>query len=151
MRRRTAQNRGGVNITVGNNVGNVAALASLYGAMWAILIVLGTGRRRPWWARALARGWERVRDRYRGEPPPPPPPILFALELRRLSADVQRVTATEEFSKAERVAVSQLAYDIALRDYCRSVDLPVPAGHGSLSRKQRFELETALITSGHDW
>ena len=81
----------------------------------------------------------------------PVPPVLLALELARLAEHVRVVDADNQPWKAERLAASTLAYDLALRDYCRSVDLPVPEGRGSLSRTQRFEMESALITHGHDW
>lgn len=83
--------------------------------------------------------------------PEPLPPVLFGLELARLAEHVRQVEGDNQPWKAERLAASTLAYDLALRDYCRSVDLPVPEGHGSLSRRQRFEMESALITTGHDW
>lgn len=79
------------------------------------------------------------------------PPVLLALELARLAEHVREVEAGNQPRKAERLAASTLAYDLALRDYCRSVDLPVPEGRGSLSRSARFEMEAALIGRGHDW
>ena len=81
----------------------------------------------------------------------PLPPVLLGLELSRLAEHVRQVEADNQPWKAERLAASTLAYDLALRDYCRSVDLPVPTGRGSLSRSQRFELEVELLTHGHDW
>lgn len=79
------------------------------------------------------------------------PPVLLGLELARLAEHVRRVEQDDQPCKAERLAAGTLAYDLVLRDYCRSVDLPVPAGHGMLSRSQRFEMEAALISHGHDW
>ena len=81
----------------------------------------------------------------------PLPPVLRGLELARLAEQVRQVEEGNQPWKAERLAASTLAYDLALRDYCRSVDLPVPTGRGSLSRSQRFELEVELLTHGHDW
>ena len=89
-----------------------------------------------------------LRERPKKEPLPP---VLLALELARLAEHVREVEAGNQPWKAERLAASTLAYDLALRDYCRSVDLPVPEGRGSLSRSERFEMESALITHGHDW
>ena len=88
------------------------------------------------------------RERRRQEPLPP---VLLALELARMAEHVRQVEEGDQPWKAERLAASTLAYDLVLRDYCRSVDLPVPEGRGSLSRSQRFEMESALITTGHDW
>ena len=89
-----------------------------------------------------------VRERPTKEPLPP---VLLALELARLAEHVREVEAGNQPWKAERLAASTLAYDLALRDYCRSVDLPVPEGRGSLSRSERFEMESALLAHGHDW
>lgn len=89
-----------------------------------------------------------LRERPKKEPLPP---VLLALELARLAEHVREVEDGNQPWKAERLAASTLAYDLALRDYCRSVDLPVPEGRGSLSRSERFEMESALITHGHDW
>lgn len=79
------------------------------------------------------------------------PPVLLGLELARMAEHVRQVEEGDQPWKAERLAASTLAYDLVLRDYCRSVDLPVPEGHGMLSRRERFEMESALITHGHDW
>ncbi|MFC7485392.1 hypothetical protein ACOCJ7_02610 [Knoellia sp. CPCC 206453] len=84
-------------------------------------------------------------------PAEPLPPVLLGLELARMAEHVRLVEEGDQPWKAERLAAITLAYDLVLRDYCRSVDLPVPEGRGSLSRSQRFELESALITHGHDW
>lgn len=79
------------------------------------------------------------------------PPVLLGLELARIAGLVRQVEEGCQPWKAERLAAITLAYDLALRDYCRSVELPVPDGHGTLTRRQRFEMESALITHGHDW
>ncbi|MFC7490458.1 MULTISPECIES: hypothetical protein [unclassified Knoellia] len=84
-------------------------------------------------------------------PAEPLPPVLLGLELARMAKHVRLVEESDQPWKAERLAATTLAYDLVLRDYCRSVDLPVPEGRGSLSRSQRFEMESALITHGHDW
>ena len=84
-------------------------------------------------------------------PPEPIDPVLLGLELARLAEHLRQVEEGNQPNQAERLAASTLAYDLALRDYCRSVDVPVPEGHGTLSRNQRFELESALLASGHDW
>jgi hypothetical protein len=83
-------------------------------------------------------------------PPEPLAPVLLGLELARLAEHLREVEEGNQPNKAERLAASTLAYDLALRDYCRSVDLPVPDGR-ALSRGQRFELESALLVHGHDW
>lgn len=84
-------------------------------------------------------------------PEEPLPPVLLGLELARMAEHLRVVEEGDQPWKAERLAASTLAYDLVLRDYCRSVNLPVPEGRGSLSRSQRFEMESALLTHGHDW
>ena len=84
-------------------------------------------------------------------PAEPLAPVLLGLELARLAEHLREVDEGNQPNKAERLAASTLAYDLALRDYCRTVDLPVPEGHGSLSRSERFELESNLLAHGHDW
>lgn len=132
-----------------STVVEAVTLTGLYATLWIMFRWVCTARA-PWVVRALGSRWSRLRERRRPQPARTPP-ILYALELRRLGEGLQRESGADTFSKAERIAASQLAYDHALRDYCRSVDLPVPEGYGSLSRNQRFELEFALLTSGHDW
>jgi len=92
-----------------------------------------------------------ARERRPEEPGELLAPVLLGLELARLADHLRRVEEGNQPNQAERLAASTLAYDLALRDYCRSVDLPVPEGYGTLSRSQRFELESALFASGHDW
>jgi hypothetical protein len=77
--------------------------------------------------------------------------VLLALELSRLAAHVRYVDSADEPNKAERLMAARLAYDHTLRDYCRAVDIPVPAAIRGLSREQRFDMESALIGAGHEW
>jgi hypothetical protein len=77
--------------------------------------------------------------------------VLLALELSRLAAHVRFVDGADEPNKAERLMAARLAYDHALRDYCRAVDIPVPPAIRGLSREQRFDMEEALIGAGHEW
>ena len=83
--------------------------------------------------------------------PEPIPPVLLALELDRLARHVRFVDESDMPNKAERLMAARLAYDHALRDYCRAVDIPVPAAIRGLSREQRFDMESALIGAGHEW
>ncbi|HEY3534164.1 MAG TPA: hypothetical protein VGK60_01250 [Pedococcus sp.] len=81
----------------------------------------------------------------------PIPPVLLALELDRLARHVRFVDQSDMPNKAERLSAARLAYDHALRDYCRAVDIPVPQAIRGLSRQQRFDMESALIGAGHEW
>jgi hypothetical protein len=83
--------------------------------------------------------------------PEPIPPVLLALELDRLARHVRYVDQSDLPNKAERLMAARLAYDHALRDYCRAVDIPVPPAIRGLSREQRFHMESALIGAGHEW
>ena len=83
--------------------------------------------------------------------PEPIPPVLLALELDRLARHVRYVDQSDMPNKAERLMAARLAYDHALRDYCRAVDIPVPLAIRGLSREQRFDMESALISAGHEW
>ena len=130
-------------------LGNVAGLALVIavgvgGARW-----LNTGQPprvvRPVVGRAQA--WLDARR----PPVEPLPPILLALELSRLAAHVRHVEESDLPNKAERLMAARLAYDHALRDYCRAVDIPVPTALRGLSREQRFDMESALIGAGHEW
>ena len=95
----------------------------------------------------LAARWPR-RRRSRATPLPP---ILLGMELRRLGGEIRRVEESNLPAKASRLAACATAYDHVLIEYCRSVDLPVPAERGPLTPSQRFEAESALICTGHDW
>jgi hypothetical protein len=83
--------------------------------------------------------------------PQPVPPVLLALDLSRLADHVRRVEESDLPSKAERLMAARLAYDHALRDYCRALDIPVPTAIRGLSHEQRFDMESRLIGAGHDW
>lgn len=102
------------------------------------------------YAAAVAHACEEDAQRQR-RPEEPLPPVLLGLELARMAEHLRQVEEGNQPWKAERLAAITLAYDLVLRDYCRSVDLPVPEGRGSLSRSQRFDMESALLTHGHDW
>lgn len=130
-------------------VGNVAGLALVVAAIVGGVRWLTTGQPprllRPAVDRAGA--WLDARR----PPATPIPPILLALELSRLAAHVRYVEESDLPNKAERLMAARLAYDHALRDYCRAVDIPVPMAIRGLSREQRFDMESALIGTGHEW
>jgi len=81
----------------------------------------------------------------------PLPPVLLALELRRLTVEIRKVEEGNQPAKAARLAASTSAYDYVLLEYCRSLDVPVPAERAPLTANQRFTAEEALIGAGHDW
>lgn len=130
-------------------LGNLAGIAVLAGSTFLAARWLNTGR--PPARLSTAIEWVTARVRRRRPAPEPLPPVLLGLELRRMIEAYRRVDEGDQPSKAERLAVCRLAYDQVLRDYCRSVDIEVPPGHGALSPEQRFALETALISAGYDW
>jgi hypothetical protein len=130
-------------------LGNVAGLA--------LVIAAGVSGLR-WWntgepPRVLRPAVDRAQAWLDGRRPAPEPipPVLLALELSRLAAQVRYVEESDLPRKAERLMAARLAYDHALRDYCRAVDIPVPTAIRGLSREQRFDMESALIGAGHEW
>jgi hypothetical protein len=130
-------------------LGNVAGLALVVaglvgGARW-----LGSGQP-PRYLRPVVSRAEAWLDARRPVPEPIPP-VLLSLELSRLARHVRTVEEADLPRKAERLMAARLAYDHALRDYCRAVDIPVPTAIRGLSREQRFDMESALIGAGHEW
>jgi hypothetical protein len=130
-------------------LGNVAGLALVIAAIVGGTRWLTSGQ--P--PRLLRPAVDRVVARLDARRPPrePIPPILLALELSRLAQHVRFVDESDLPRKAERLMAARLAYDHALRDYCRAVDIPVPKAIRGLSREQRFDMESALIGTGHEW
>jgi len=130
-------------------LGNLAGLALVITAAISGCRWLNTGQP-PRLLRPGVRRAQRWLDERR-PPPEPLPPVLLALELSRLAAHVRFVDNADEPNKAERLMAARLAYDHALRDYCRAVDIPVPPAIRGLSQEQRFDMESALIGAGHEW
>ena len=130
-------------------LGNVAGLALFIATLVSACRWLNTGRP-PRLLRPVVRRAQSWLDERRPVPEPLPP-VLLALELSRLAAHVRRVDSADEPNKPERLMAARLAYDHALRDYCRAVDIPVPPAIRGLSREQRFDMESALIGAGHEW
>ncbi|MGA8979489.1 MAG: hypothetical protein WB473_10300 [Pedococcus sp.] len=130
-------------------LGNVAGL-TLVVAVAAVIVRWVAKGSRPRPVRALCDGvdawWAR-----RHPQPEPLPPILLALEVSRLADHVRYVERSDLPNKAERLMAARLAYDHALRDYCRAVDIDVPTAIRGLSTEQRFHMESALIGAGHEW
>ena len=130
-------------------LGNVAGLAAVVAGLVGGVRWLSSGQPprllRPVVGRAQA--WLDARRPV----PEPIPPVLLALELSRLARHVRTVEESDLPRKAERLMAARLAYDHALRDYCRAVDIPVPTAIRGLSREQRFDMESALIGAGHEW
>ena len=130
-------------------LGNVAGLVLVIGSLASGVRWATTGQP-PRLLRPAVRRLQTRRD-LRRPVPEPIPPILHAMELSRLAAHIRRVESGDQPRKAERLMSARLAYDHALRDYCRAVDIPVPPAIRGLSREQRFHMESALIGAGHDW
>ncbi|WP_270888528.1 hypothetical protein [Pedococcus sp. 5OH_020] len=130
-------------------LGNVAGFAVFVATGVSVLRWINSGQ--PPRVVRPALGWARVRLEARRPRPEPLPPVLLALELSRLADHIRRVEESNLPRKAERLMAARLAYDHALRDYCRAVDIPVPTAIRGLSREQRFHMESALIGAGHEW
>jgi hypothetical protein len=132
-----------------NVLGNVAGLVLVMGSLVSGVRWLTSGQPPRVLQPAVASF--QTRRAARRPAPEPIPPILLAMELSRLAAHIRRVESGDQPRKAERLMAARLAYDHALRDYCRAVDIPVPQAIRGLSREQRFHMESALIGAGHDW
>src|SRR6476661_11289953 len=130
-------------------LGNVAGLALVMCVLVSGVRWLTTGQPPRLLASAVARA--QVLRASRRPAVEPIPPVLLALELSRLAGHIRRVEEGNQPRKAERLMAARLAYDHALRDYCKAVDIPVPTAIRGLSREQRFDMESALIGAGHDW
>jgi hypothetical protein len=128
---------------------NVAGLALVIGSLLSAVRWVTSGR--P--PKVLQPAVDRVAARRDARRPlrEPIPPVLLALELSRLADHIRAVDQSNHPNKAERLMAARLAYDHALRDYCRAVDIPVPLAIRGLSREQRFDMESALIGAGHEW
>ena len=83
--------------------------------------------------------------------------LLAQLELRRLAAEVQRVHATDQPHRVHRIRATTGAYDDVLLQCCRLAKVEVPPRHDhprrltTLTTRERFEAETALMARGVDW
>ncbi len=132
-------------VAIVNGVGFAALIATI------LLVVrwFSTGRP-PKVVTPVVHRIEVVFERSRPKPEPMPP-VLLALELRRIAEELRAVEDTVQPSKAERIASCTLAYDYALREYSRSLNIPTPPGVRGLTKRQRFELESTLTLRGHDW
>jgi hypothetical protein len=130
-------------------LGNVAGLALVVAGLVGGVRWLSSGEP-PRYLRPAVDRAEAWLDARRPAPEPIPP-VLLALELSRLARHVRTVDESDLPRKAERLMAARLAYDHALRDYCRAVDIPVPTAIRGLSREQRFDMESALIGAGHEW
>ena len=130
-------------------VANLVGLALVLCSFAGILRWLTTGLPPRFLRPAIdrARRWRAARR----PPKEPIPPVLLALELSRLAQHIRLVDQSNHPNKAERLMAARLAYDHALRDYCRAVDIDVPQAIRGLSREQRFHMESALIGAGHEW
>ncbi len=89
--------------------------------------------------------------RHEPEPDPGVDLLLRTLELRRLSAEVQRAYATTEPGKYQRVRASVGAYDDVLLECCRAVGVDPPAARGPLTTIERFDVESCLLAKNVQW
>ncbi|WP_156996885.1 hypothetical protein [Knoellia aerolata] len=131
---------------VAATAGVVVALDAAY----ALLKYATTGHApRPY--SALTDRYEAWRDAQLPRPEPVPPQEL-ADRLRRLSAEVQAVTASSRPAKALHLRAALLAYDDGLLQACRELHVQPPEGTKSgMSSQQRFQTESALMASGLVW
>jgi hypothetical protein len=75
----------------------------------------------------------------------------LASDLRRISADIERIQLVDQPYKMTRLRATFAAYDDTLLTCCRSLGVPPPRDHGPLDARERLEAELALLQEGLDW
>jgi hypothetical protein len=81
--------------------------------------------------------------------------VIAQLELRRLAEEVRRVHASDQPYRVHRIKAATGAYDDVLLQCCRLAKIDIPGRHDprstTLTSRERFEVETALMARGVDW
>lgn len=93
--------------------------------------------------------WDPPRWRHRPEPSGPPVERLAA-DLHRLAVHLDMVVQSNQPAKAERLAAASAAYDDALLQAARVLEVPA-ADHGPLRPLDRLETEAELARAGLSW
>lgn len=85
------------------------------------------------------------------------PPHPTTLPIERLVADLRRLSEEQDWvrradvpARRSRLTAIELAYDDILLDCCTALGLDLP-GTSPLSRRQRLDIEAALMRAGLRW
>lgn len=72
-----------------------------------------------------------------------------AEDLARLRDEIDRLQHSQGYARRHHLLAASMAYDDALRDTCRALDIPVPAE--PLDPVERLRLEAELEVAGLSW
>ncbi|WP_392425498.1 hypothetical protein [Barrientosiimonas humi] len=82
---------------------------------------------------------------------PPRPIELLADDLGRLRDELARLRRSGGYARRHHMLATALAYDDALRDCCRALDVPVEMTSAPLDPVERLRLEAELEAAGLTW
>jgi hypothetical protein len=75
----------------------------------------------------------------------------LASDLRRISADIDRIQLVDQPYKMTRLRATFAAYDDTLLTCCRTLGVQPPRDRGPLDDRERLEAELALLQEGMTW
>ncbi|MDO5711214.1 MAG: hypothetical protein Q4P32_05675 [Micrococcales bacterium] len=132
-----------------NAIGYVVVIAGMFLAMRCLVALMewGVAGRVP---RRLQPLMDKV-DAVRHPPPEPMPHVLHELELARLAAEIQKVRDANQPGLATRVRACTAAYDDVLVRCAHDLGLEAPSSLPPLTDRERFEVETELMSAGLSW
>jgi hypothetical protein len=75
----------------------------------------------------------------------------LAEDLRRISAEIERVQLVDPPYKMTRLRAAVAAYDDTLLTCCRTLGVRPPRDRGPLDARERLDAEVALLQEGLTW
>ncbi len=75
----------------------------------------------------------------------------LAADLRRISAEIERIQRVDQPYKVTRLRAAIAAYDDTLLTCCRTLGVQPPRDRGPLDARERLDAEVALIQEGMTW
>ena len=92
-----------------------------------------------------------LRQRRARRMPTSPPIERLAADLRRISAEIERIQVIDPPYKVVRLKAAVAAYDDTLLVCCRSLGGEPPRDRGPLDPRERLDAEVALLQEGLTW